>query len=101
MAPRKTSQTQHETTPSVLNPFAQLPGAEVWRSMMESQSVRFEKMLGDMERLEKERHQRALGALEDMTALLRSSLDYQQRLADEWRKLGVEAAKKAMGTFEA
>lgn len=100
MATRKSSQAQNDAP---ANPFTALPGAEIWKSMFEAQNERFEKMLGEMEKLEKERHQRALHALDDMTNLVKSSMAYQQQLTDEWRKMGVEATRKvmAMGTTEA
>lgn len=101
MATRKPSQAQNNALPA--NPFANLPGAEIWQSMFEAQNERFEKMLSEMEKLEKERHTRALHALDDMTNLVKSSMAYQQQLTDEWRKMSVDTARKvmAMGTTEA
>lgn len=98
MATRKTSQSQQETP---TNPFAAFPGMEMWRSMMEAQSERFEKVLSEMERLEKERHERAVGAIDDVAKLMKSSIEYQRELTDQWRKAGLDAARKGaelMGT---
>lgn len=102
MANRKPSQEQQETAPtSTPNPFAAMPGMELWTSMMDAQAARFESMLGQMEKVERERNERALSAVEDLASLVKTSLSYQQQLADEWRKLGLEAARKSaamMGT---
>lgn len=101
MATRKTSQTQQSAAPE--NPFAALPGVEMWRAMMEAQTQRFEQMIGEMERLEKERHERALSAIDDMTKLVKSGIDYQAQLTEQWRQLSLDAARKGaqmMGTFQ-
>ncbi|MCA9608760.1 MAG: hypothetical protein KC619_24320 [Myxococcales bacterium] len=98
MATRKPSQTQQTAT---ANPFAAIPGMEIWRSMMESQNERFEQMIGELERLEKERHDRALSAIDDMTKLVKSSIDYQTQLSAQWRELGLEAAKKSIAMMQA
>ena len=100
MATRKTSQAQQETQS---NPFAALPGVEMWRSMMEAQAERFEKMVSEMERLEKERHERAVSAIDDVTKLMKSSMEYQRELTEQWRKAGLDAARKGadlMGTMQ-
>jgi hypothetical protein len=101
MATRKTSHAQ-QSTPGE-SPFATLPGADVWRSMMEAQTERFEQMLAEMERLEKERHERAVSAIDDVAKLVKSGIDYQQQLTEQWRKLGLDAARKSaqmMGTIQ-
>ena len=55
MATRKPSQAQQ--SPAV-NPFAAaVPGLDLWRSMFEAQNTRFEQMVSELERLEKERHE--------------------------------------------
>ena len=93
MATRKTSQSQQNTADE--SPFGTMPGMEMWRSMMEAQTERFEKMVGEMERLEKERHERALSAFDDVTQLLKSGIEYQAQLTEQWRKLSLEAARKS------
>ncbi len=99
MATRKPSQPQ-QTAPAA-NPFAALPGLEIWRSMMESQNERFEQMLGELERLEKERHDRAMSAIDDVTKLVKNTIDYQAQLSAQWRELGLEAAKKSLAMMQA
>ncbi|MFK7989378.1 MAG: hypothetical protein AB8I08_25405 [Sandaracinaceae bacterium] len=93
MATRKTSQAQQATA---ANPFATVPGAELWKSMMEAQNARFEKLLTEMEKIETERHTRALHAFEDMSNLVKTSMAYQQQLSDEWRKMSLDTARKVM-----
>ncbi len=95
MTAKKPSHEQHDTTAT--NPFAAfaaVPGMDAWRSIFDAQTSRFEKALGEMERLERERHMRTVTAIDDMTQLFKSSLEYQRELATEWRKMGVDAAKK-------
>ena len=98
MATRKSSQAQQNETPAL--PFGAIPGFEMWRDMMTAQTARFESMLTEMERIEKERHERSVKALDDVTNLMKSSLSYQQQLTDEWRKLGLEAARKGAEAFK-
>ena len=97
MATRKPSQTQHAAP---ANPFTALPGLELWRSMMASQNERFEQMLTELERLERERHDRAMSAIDDVTKLVKSSIDYQTQLSAQWRELGLEAAKKSLAMMQ-
>jgi hypothetical protein len=94
MTTEKTSQAQHPFFPS-LPGFPAMPGLDAWRSVMEAQTERFEKMTAELERMERERHERALTALEDMAKLMKSTLEYQRELTTEWRKMGLEAAKKS------
>lgn len=91
MTTEKTSQAQH----SPFSGFLAMPGLDAWRAMMEAQTARFEAMLSELERLERERHERTVSALDDATRLVKSTLEYQRELAAEWRKMGVEAAKKS------
>ncbi|GAB5541094.1 MAG: hypothetical protein RLO52_43460 [Sandaracinaceae bacterium] len=93
MATKKTSQAQHESNGM---PFPGLPGMEMFRGMMQAQSERFEKLFTDIERLEQERHERTLSALEDMTQLMKSTLHYQQQLGDQVRRASLEAARKSL-----
>lgn len=93
MATRKPSQAQQ--SPAV-NPFAAaVPGLDLWRSMFEAQNTRFEQMVSELERLEKERHDRTMSAIDDVTKLVKSSVDYQTQLGAQWRELGLETAKKS------
>lgn len=92
MTTKKTSQEQHEGAP---RPFPTMPGLDLWRAMFEAQTARFDAMLVEMERLERERHERSVQAIDDVTRLVKSTLDYQRDLAGEWRKLGLDAAKKS------
>ncbi len=92
MTTEKTSQAQHPFFPG----FPAMPGLDAWRSMMEAQRQRFETMVAELDRMERERHERALTALEDMSKLMKSTLEYQRELTTEWRKMGIEAAKKSV-----
>lgn len=82
-----------ETTSHEQHPF--FPGFDLWKSNMSAQSERFEKVMGEMERLERERHERTVAAIDHLSALMKSTLEYQNELAASWRKLGLEAAKSA------
>ncbi|MEC7524292.1 MAG: hypothetical protein VYE22_30700 [Myxococcota bacterium] len=93
MATKKTSQAQHNGESF---PFPGLPGVEMFRGMMQAQTERFEKMFSDIERLEQERHERTLAALEDVTQLMKSTLHYQQQLGDQVRRASLEAARKSL-----
>ena len=99
MAPRKTSQAQQNEAPTAT--FPSMPGMEIWRDMMTAQAARFESMVNELERLERERHERTLAAMDDAGALIKSSLDYQRQLGDEWRKLALEAMSKSSEAFRA
>jgi len=96
MATRKTSQAQQKTEATAANPFGAMPGASAWASMIEAQNERFEQMLTEMERLEKERHERMLSSLDDMTQLIKSGVDYQTQLTSQWRQLSLDAARKSV-----
>ena len=98
MATRKTSQAQHET-PAHL--FAAVPGADAWRAMVEAQAERFEQLVGELAKLDEERHARTMRAIDDVTRLVKSSVDYQAQLSTQWRELGVEVAKKSMSAMQA
>ncbi len=98
MANRKPSQAQQNPPPS---PFAALPGLDLWRSMMESQNERFEQLLGELDRMERERHERTMSAIDDVTKLMKSTVDYQAQLSAQWRDLGLEAARKSLSMMSA
>ena len=40
-------------------------------------------------------------AIDDVTRLVKSSVDYQAQLSTQWRELGVEVAKKSMSAMQA
>lgn len=102
MTTRKRSQAQQDSAASAAIPgLPVFPGLDVWREVMEGHAARFDAMLTEMERLERERHERTLTALDDVTSLVKSTLGYQQKLADEWRRLGREAARKSVEAFRA
>ena len=96
MATRKTSQAQQSTESPATNPLGALPGAGAWSSMLEAQNARFEQMLSEMERLEKERHERMLSSLDDMTQLIKSGVEYQSQLTAQWRQMSLDAARKSV-----
>jgi hypothetical protein len=75
------------------DPFALVPGYAAWKAMLDTQTERFEKAMTEMERLERERHERAVTAIDDFAQLVKSGLEYQQKLVTDWRKLGLDAAK--------
>ncbi len=97
MATKRSSQSQQTVTP---NPFAQLPGFDVWRTMMDAQRERFEQLAGEVERMEKERHDRTLSAIDEMSRLVKTGLDYQLQLGAQWREAAMEAARKGASLAE-
>lgn len=97
MATKRSSQTQQAATP---NPFTQLPGLDLWRTMLDAQRERFEQMASEYERLEKERHARTMTAIDDLAKLMKSSVEYQQQLGAQWREATVDAARKGAGLVE-
>jgi hypothetical protein len=84
MANNDSSQEQHPM----------FPGFDTWQSVMSAHTERFEKVVGEMERLERERQERALLAIDQLGALMKSTLEYQNELATAWRRIGLEATKK-------
>lgn len=94
MESNETSQAQQQNP--FTSVFTQLPGLEMWKTMLQQQNERFEQAIGELERLEKERHERAMHAIDDVTRLVKSSIDYQSKLNAQWRELSVEATRKGL-----
>lgn len=92
MATKRSSQTQQMTSN---DPFAQIPGVELWWSMMEAQRERLEQLATELSRMEKERHERALAAIDEAAALVKSGVEYNQQLTAQWRDLALETARRS------
>lgn len=93
MTNRKSSHAQQNPASAA---FPAIPGLDAWRSMMDAQATRLTQMLGEMERVEKERHERVLTTMDDVGKLIRSGVEYQAQLATQWRELGLDAARKGV-----
>ena len=93
MTTRKPSQVQQNPASAA---FPAIPGLDAWRSMMEAQAARLTQMLGEMERLEKDRHERVLTTMDDVGKLIKSGVEYQTQLASQWRELSLDAARNGV-----
>ncbi|MGE0785951.1 MAG: hypothetical protein AB7S26_09705 [Sandaracinaceae bacterium] len=104
--------TETTSQPQQTNPFfppmpnlPAVPGMDMWKTMMEAQNERFVAMLGELERMETERHARTVKALEETTKLFTTSLEYQAKLAADaraqWRAMSEEAIRQGTAMFAA
>lgn len=68
---------------------------DTWNKMVTEQTDRIAAMYDEVAKLEAKGFEQTRAALEETTKLVRSSLEYQMQLAAEWRKLALEATKRA------
>ncbi len=68
---------------------------EAWTKMSAEQMARIEKMTSEYEGLQEKALARAIEAIDESSRLFKESLTYAARLSDEWRKVTIEAGKKA------
>jgi hypothetical protein len=68
---------------------------EGFKKLVDEQGVRVQSMFEEMAKLEARSMEQARVAIDESTRLMKSALDYQAQLSAEWRKLALEAAKRA------
>lgn len=66
-----------------------------WKKMMDEQIARMEAMYGEMARMQEQTLEQSKKAVDDMAKLTKDSINYFGQLSAEWRKLSLEATKKA------
>ena len=89
-----------ETTKTVENPFPwTLPAPEVFTQMMRDQIARTQGLMEELAVYENVAVQRARTAVHDLAKLATDSLGYMAQLSAEWRKLAVDASRRASESF--
>lgn len=68
---------------------------DAWNKMVTEQTDRIAAMYDEMAKLESKGFEQTRNAIEESTKLVRSSLEYQMQLAAEWRKLALDATRRA------
>ena len=68
---------------------------ETFKKLMTEQNARIEKMTEELAKIEAKGLDQMRTAIEEATRLMKSSLDYQAQLSAEWRKMAVEATRRA------
>ncbi len=72
-----------------------------WKKMVDDQLNRIETAYEEIGRYEKQAIDQAGAAIDEISRLMKDSLDYTVELSGEWRKLGNEALQRSgkfMGT---
>lgn len=72
---------------------------ESWKKMLTEQGERMAAMYDEMGRLEAKGLEQARTAIDEATRLMKSALDYQSQLSAEWRRLALEATRRAAETL--
>ena len=67
---------------------------DAWKKMMDEQFARIENAYGEIARYEKQAVDQANAAIDEVTRLMKDSLDYTVQLSNEWRKATHEAVQK-------
>jgi len=68
---------------------------EAWNKLVTEQTDKVAAMCDEIAKLETKGFEQTRAALEETTKLVRSSLEYQMPLAAEWRKLALDATRRA------
>jgi hypothetical protein len=68
---------------------------DAWNKMVNEQTDRIAAMCDEVAKLETKGFEQARQAIEETTKLVRTSLEYQMQLASEWRKLALDATRRA------
>ncbi len=68
---------------------------DAWNKMVTEQTDKVAAMYEEIAKLEAKGFEQTRAALEETSKLVRSSLDYQLQLATEWRKLALDATRRA------
>jgi hypothetical protein len=66
-----------------------------WQQMVRDHLVRVEALSSQIAEAEQQGYERAGEAVDEWAKLMKSSLDYAQKLNGEWRKQTIEATKQA------
>jgi hypothetical protein len=92
MAEEKTSQKSSQSSQSqqFTNP---------WNQFMDEQVRQANSFFGELDRLANENLERAQSAVDEMAKLTKESFSYGAKLAAEWRRMGLEAARRTSDTF--
>ena len=73
MAEKKTSQAHNDTLP--------------WQRAADESAEHMGAFLGQLEQLEVETAERAAESVDEIARLMKEGIDYQMRLATEWRRM--------------
>ena len=68
---------------------------DAWTKLSAEQIARFEQMTAQVEDLQQKAFVRACEAIDESARLMKESMTYSLKLQDEWRKITLEAGKKA------
>jgi len=68
---------------------------DAWNKMVTEQSDRVAAMYDEVAKLETKGFEQTRTAIDETTKLVRSSIEYQMQLASEWRKLALDATRRA------
>lgn len=69
--------------------------AETWKKMMDEQSRQFAVAFEETNKLQAQGIERTRTAIDESARVMKSALDAQVRLANEWRDLVVETTRRA------
>jgi hypothetical protein len=100
MSKNQTSQAQQDTPRNTSStrlpfegPFSTV--VELWTRMTRDGVGRVQAFGDEWIAIESAAYDRARGAAEEVSRLVADSIDYSARLAAEWRKLGIDAARRS------
>jgi hypothetical protein len=100
--PDNKTEAKTETKNTVENPFPwTLPAPEVFTQMLRDQIARTQGIMEELAVYENVAMQRARTAVHDLAKLATDSLGYMSQLSAEWRKLAVDAGRRAAETLGA
>lgn len=68
---------------------------DAWNKLVTEQTDKVAAMYDEMAKLETKGFEQTRAALEETSKLFKSSLEYQMQLAAEWRKLTLDATRRA------
>ena len=74
---------------------------DAWKKMMDEQLARMELAYGELARMQEQGLEQSRHAIDEMAKLSKDSINYFGQLNAEWRKLTIEAAKKAASFMSA
>lgn len=68
---------------------------QFFSKMIGDQSTRVESMMGEFARAEQKGTEQAKHVMDEWTKLVNASISYSIELGDQWRKLSLEATRRA------